>query len=72
MHTSEIVEERPRRYRLDLGEKAIPSRQALFGVILKIREACLHRCSPLNRYTIYYTSASMRLEEVEPNKSVFT
>ncbi len=64
--------EHPRRYRLDLSEKTISSRQALFGVIPKIREACLHRCFPLNRYNLYYTSTSLRLEEVEPNKSVFT
>ncbi len=44
--------ERPRRYRLDLSEKAVTSRQALFGVILKIREACLQRSFPLDRYNI--------------------
>jgi hypothetical protein len=64
--------ERPRRYRLDLSAKAVASRQALFGVILKIREACLHRSSPLNRYNFYCTSASLRLEGVEPNKSAIT
>jgi hypothetical protein len=64
--------ERPRSYRLDLSEKAIASRQALFGVILKIREACLHRSSPLDRCNLYCTSASLRLEGVRPNKSVFT
>jgi hypothetical protein len=41
--------ERPRRYRLDLSKEAIASRQALFGVILKIREACFYRSSPLDR-----------------------
>jgi len=64
--------EGPRRYRLDLSEKAITSRQALFNVILEIREACLHRSSPLDRYNIYCTSASLRMEGVEPNKSAFT
>ena len=62
--------ERPRRYRLDLGEKTIPSHQALFGIILKIREDCLHRYSPLNRYNLYCESDPMLLEEAVPNKSV--
>jgi hypothetical protein len=62
--------ERPRRYSFDLSEKAIASRQALFGVIIKIREACLHGSSPRDRYNIYCTSASISLDGVEPNKSV--
>jgi hypothetical protein len=32
----------------------------------------LQRSSPPNRYNLYCTSASLRLEGVEPNKSVFT
>jgi len=64
--------ERPRRYRLDLSEKTIPSCQALFGVILKNRETSLRRSSPLYRYNLYCMFASMRLEELEPNKSAFS
>jgi hypothetical protein len=32
----------------------------------------INRATSLNRYNLYCTSASIRLEEVEPNKSVFT
>jgi hypothetical protein len=45
--------ERPRRYRLDLRKGAITSPQALLGVILKIREACWHTSSPIDRCNTY-------------------
>jgi hypothetical protein len=52
-------------------KEAIALRQALFGFMLKIREACLHRLSPLGRDNMYCTSASLRLEGVDPNNLVF-
>jgi len=40
---------RPRRHRLDLAEKAVPSGQLRLGRVLQLGKAALHRPRPFNR-----------------------
>jgi len=58
--------ERPRRYQLDLSEKAIKPCQTFFGVIFKISEASTRRSPLQDRYNHHITSAYPRLEGVGP------